>query len=436
VPEALDYGSNVLEAGADQRPWYAGVTGYQWLVLAIASAGWVFDAFEGQVFNITRDDMFRQLLGPGHAPEQKFWGDIFLAIFLLGGTVGGIGFGNLADKVGRKPIMAVTILFYSVFSGLTFFATSLWHVAILRFLVALGVGGEWAVAASLVAEVFPARARARAGGIFHGTSVMGTWLAALAGLAVGTHWRYAYLISIIPALLLVWVRSSIQEPERWKHAGAERQRLGSFRDLIFDARWGPRALFGLLLAAVGLGTFWGVVVAGQDLTRELLLRLGWTVAAATEQSKIAFGFVQATGMGFGFLSMGPLADWVGRRGAFLVMHVAAFIIVPITCYVPHAYWQMLVILPFFGFFTGGMHAGYAIYFPELFPDRIRATGAGVCFNGGRLVAAGMLYVSAVIKSRPGIDLRMAVVILSLLYLLGVLLLLGLPETKGRPLPQD
>ena len=433
--EALDYQSEAA-ALSEVGPWYRQVTGYQWLVLTIASAGWVFDAFEGQVFNITRDDMLRQLLGVGHASEQKFWGDVFLAIFLLGGTVGGIGFGNLADKVGRKPIMALTILFYSVFSGLTYFATSLWHVAILRFLVALGVGGEWAVAASLVAEVFPAKARARAGGIFHATSVMGTWLAALAGLAVGTHWRYAYLMSIVPALLLVWVRSSIHEPERWKSAGAEHQRLGSFRDLFFDARWGPRALVGLLLAAVGLGTFWGVVVAGQDLTRELLLRLGWTASNATAQSKIAFGFVQATGMGFGFLCMGPMAEWVGRRGAFFVMHLGAVIIVPLTCYLPHAYWQMLLILPFFGFFTGGMHAGYAIYFPELFPDRLRATGAGVCFNGGRLVAAPMLYVSALIKSRPGIDLRTAVIFMSLFYVLGLVLLLFLPETKGRPLPQD
>src|SRR6185295_10605911 len=122
-----------------------------------------------------------------------------------GGTVGGVLFGTLADRFGRKPTMAVTILCYSIFSGLTYFATSLWHVAALRFLVALGVGGEWAVAASLVAEVFPPRARARAGGIFHATSVAGTWLAALAGLAVGTHWRYAYLMSVVPALLLVWV---------------------------------------------------------------------------------------------------------------------------------------------------------------------------------------------------------------------------------------
>jgi len=435
VPEALDYQSANAAPPAEGK-WYRQVSSYQWLVLAIASAGWVFDAFEGQVFNITRDDMLRQLLGPGHAAQQKFWGDIFLAIFLLGGTVGGIGFGNLADKVGRKPIMAVTILFYSVFSALTYFATSLWHVAALRFLVALGVGGEWAVAASLVAEVFPETARARAGGIFHATSVAGTWLAALSGLAVGTHWRYAYLISIVPALLLVWVRSSIQEPQRWKAAGLERHRMGSFRELFFDARWGPRAVVGLLLAAVGLGTFWGVVVAGQDLTRELLLRLGWSQANAIEQSKFAYGIVQATGLGFGLVSMGPLSEWLGRKGAFLIMHVAAIIIVPIVCYAPHAYWQMLLLLPIYGFFTGGMHAGYAIYFPELFPDHLRATGAGVCFNGGRFLAAPMLWFSGYIKSRPGVDLRTAIVILSLFYVLGLILLLFLPETKGRPLPQD
>src|SRR5688500_8150140 len=178
-------------------PWYAGVTRYQWLVLVVASAGWVFDAFEGQLFNLTRGQMLPDLLGPDADPaDVRRWGDRFLAVFLVGGTVGGIAFGTLADRLGRKPTMALTILFYSVFSGLTYFASELWHVAVLRFLVALGVGGEWAVAAALVAEVFPATARAHASGIFHATSVFGTWLAALAVLAVGAEWRYAYLIGI------------------------------------------------------------------------------------------------------------------------------------------------------------------------------------------------------------------------------------------------
>jgi len=172
-------------SGTPSAPWWSGVTRYQWLVLAIASAGWVFDTFEGQIFNLTRRQMLEDILGADATPAAiSRWGDIFLGIFLAGGTLGGILFGWLGDVWGRRPAMIVTILMYSVFSGLTYFATELWQVGVLRFLVAMGVGGEWAVAAALVAEVFPARARAHAGGIFHSTSVLGTWLAALAGLAV------------------------------------------------------------------------------------------------------------------------------------------------------------------------------------------------------------------------------------------------------------
>jgi MFS family permease len=421
---------------ATVQPWYAGVTRYQWLVLVIASAGWMFDAFEGQVFNITRGQMLADLMGASSTTERvRMWGDAFLAIFLIGGTLGGVAFGSLADRYGRKPMMAVTILFYSVFSGLTYFATELWHVAALRFLVALGVGGEWAVGATLVAEVFPPRARARASGIFHATSVVGTWLAAAAGLAVGSGWRYAYIIGVVPALLVLWVRSSIHEPERWRRAGESRQKLGSFSELFGVRRWARPAIFGGLLAAVGLGTFWGVTVAGQDLTLALLLRNGVPPAQAAEHAKFAFGIVQTLGGGLGLLSFGPLAERIGRRGAFAFMHLMAFAIVPVICYVPQTYGQMLLLLPIFGFFTLGSHAGYAVYFPELFPDRLRATGTSVCFNGGRLVAAPILWFSGVLKGMPGMDLRHAILLLSTLFLVGLVLLLFLPETRGEPLPE-
>jgi MFS family permease len=431
TPPALD---ESVRAAA--QPWYAQVTRYQWLVLAIASAGWVFDAFEGQLFNITRQDMLRDLLG-GDRASQKFWGDLFLAVFLLGGTLGGVVFGTLADRLGRKPVMAVTILFYSIFSGLTFFATALWQIAALRFLVALGVGGEWAVAAALVAEVFPPRARARAGGIFHGTSVVGTWLAALAGLIVGVHWRYAYVIGVVPALLVLWVRVGVREPRRWERAasGPDKRRMGSFRDLFGDPVWARRAIFGLLLAAVGLGTFWGVTVAGQDLAAEMLKRGGVPVDQANQRAKFAYGIVQAIGAGLGMFSFGPLAERLGRRGAFALLHALALLVVPATCYLPQTYGQLLWMLPAYGFVTVGIHAGYAVYFPELFPDHLRSTGAGVCFNGGRLIAAPLLWLSGWLKSLPGIDLRAAVTILSSTFVAGLFLLLFLPETKGKPLPE-
>jgi MFS family permease len=407
---------------------------YEWLMLIIASAGWIFDTFEGQIFNLTSGQLLADLLGPRHTEADVLrWRDVFLAVFLVGGTTGGVLFGSLADRFGRKSMMSVTILLYSVFSGLTYFATSLWHIAVLRFLVALGVGGEWAVAATLVAEVFPATARARASGIFHATSILGTWLAAIAGLAVGAEWRYAYLIGIVPALLVLWVRASVQEPARWREASTVDRQLGSFRELFGDARWRRHAILGLLLAAVGLATFWGVTIAGQNLMYDLLTRSGLDDQSASQRAKFAYGIIETAGGGLGLLSFGPLAERLGRRGAFALMLAMAFLIVPFTCYVPQTETQMLCVLPVFGFFTLGIHAGYAIYFPELFPSRLRATGSGICFNGGRLAAAPILWFSGALKGMLG--LRLAVTLLGLLFLVGLFVLPFLPETKGKPLPE-
>jgi MFS family permease len=417
--------------------WYEGVTRYQWLVLLIASAGWVFDVYEGQIFNITRDDLLSDVLGVARdAPEVKYYGDVFLGIFLAGGTLGGIAFGSLADRWGRRPVMMLTIVCYSVFSGLTFFADSLWQAAVLRFLVAVGVGGEWAVAAALVSEVFPPKARAQASGIFHDSSILGTWLAALAGIAVGSEWRYAYLVGVLPALLIVWIRSSMEEPAAWSDrkstgdGGAARG--GSLVELLGDPRWRTRAVAGMLLAAVGLGAFWGVTVAGQKLAEQRLLADGVSPVAAQQQAKFAYGIVQAAGGGVGLLAFGPLCARFGRRRAFIVAHLLALVIVPITCYVPASYNQLLLLLPVFGGLTLGMHAGYAIYFPELFPAHLRATGAGFCFNGGRIVSSLVLLLSAELKAV--LDLHLAVTLLSLIFLFGFIVIRFLPETKDQPLP--
>jgi MFS family permease len=421
---------------ADTRPWYADVTGYQWLVLAIASAGWVFDAFEGQLFNMTRSQMLPDLLNAAAKSDLVTqWGEWLLSVFLVGGTLGGIVFGSLADRFGRKPIMALTILFYSVFSGLTYFATELWQVAALRFFVALGVGGEWAVAAALVSEVFPARARAQASSVFHATSIFGTWFAWAVTSWVEKDWRTAFLVGVVPALLVLWVRSGVEEPQRWLQAGEQHKRMGSIAELLGDWRWARSALLGMLLATVGLGMFWAVTVAGQDLTRHLLVSHGMDAAEAEQHAKFAYGFVQAAGAGLGLLCFGPMAARWGRKPAFAIMHIGAMLIVPATCYLPQTYHQLLAILPLYGFFTLGIHAGYAVYFPELFPAHLRATGAGWCFNGGRLLAAGFLGISGWVKSMPGMDLPRAISLLSMLFALGLVVLVFLPETKGRPLPE-
>ncbi|HVT28130.1 MAG TPA: MFS transporter, partial [Lacipirellulaceae bacterium] len=348
--------------------------------------------------------------------------------------------GSLADRYGRRPILIVTILLYSLFSGLTFFATQLWQVTALRFLVAIGVGGEWAVAASLVAEVFPTRARAQASGIFHASSVIGTWAAGIVGMAVGTHWRYAYLVGIIPALLVLWVRARVREPQKWQtmaadatHSPKEAAQLGSFRNLLFDSPWNRRALLGMALAAVGLATFWSVTVAGKALAKQMLMREGVSANIASERATFAYSIVETTGGGLGLLAFGPLSARFGRRRTFIVFQLLAFAIVPITCFAPHSYEQLLVLLPLFGFCTLAIHAGYAIYFPELFPTHLRATGASFCFNGGRVIAGAVLVVSGRLKALPHVDLRWVLTSLGALFLVGAALMLFLPETNRQEL---
>jgi MFS family permease len=426
-----------LPVNAGEMKWYRGITRYQWLVLTIASLGWVFDAFEGQIYNITRADLLPEVLHVAAGdPLTKIWGERLLGAFLLGGTFGGWLFSSLADKWGRNPVLALTILFYSVFSGLTAFVGDVWQLSALRFLVAMGVGGEWAVGAALVAEVFPKRARERAGGIFHATSVGGLWLAAGVGLFVGSHWRVAYLVGVVPALLVFWVRLSIKEPASWQEARQTKSdRLGSFRELLGHPLWRPRAIFGALLAMVGLATFWGVVVAGQDLAADLLRRIGdpdWS-----RKSKIAFGFIQAAGAGAGMLAFGPISARWGCKRAFVLMHIASLLLAPVVCWLPsvlQSYAALLVLLPMFAFFAQSIHAGYAVYFPTLFPSHLRATGSGFCFNTGRLLAAPVLiWLSAWIKSV--LDLRLAISCLATFFLLGLFFLLFLPETQGQDLPE-
>jgi MFS family permease len=424
------------------QPWYRGITRQQWLVLAVASAGWVFDVYEGQIFNITGNQLLADVLHVKSSdPDIKVNLDRILGVFLVGGTAGGLLFGSLADRWGRRPTMVVTILMYSVFSGLTYFAQSLWQVATLRFLVAMGVGGEWAVAAALVAEVFPKRARAQASGIFHATSILGTWLATLAAMAVEEQWRYCFLLGVLPALLILWIRASVAEPKAWVQAGADAKaggtiKPGSFRELLSDGRWRSRALLGMCLAAVGLGSFWAVTIAGQGLAKTMLLREGMSEPEAIKHAQFAYGIVETAGGGLGLLAFGPLCVKLGRRRAFFLIQLAALVIVPVTCFGPASYRQLLFLLPIYGFLTLGMHAGFAIYFPELFPTHLRATGTGFCFNGGRLLAASMLYFSGWLKGLPGMDLRLAVACLGLIFIPGMVVVWFLPETKGQSLPES
>ena len=178
-----------------------------------------------------------------------------------------------------------------------------------------------------------------------------------------------------------------------------------------------------------------VTVGTQDLAREMLIAADMAPELAKQNAKFAYGIIQTAGGGVGLLAFGPLCARFGRRRAFIGMQLLAFLIVPVVCYGPQTYQQLLFILPLYGFLTLGIHAGYAIYFPELFPTHLRATGTSFCFNGGRILAVPVLVFSGWLKADSGMDLRLAVSALGSLFLAGAVVMLFLPETNRQELPE-
>lgn len=430
---------------AESRPWWREVTGYQWLVLLVASAGWVFDIYENQIFAVTKGNMLGDLLKVApNAPAVQQYGDMINSFFLVGGAIGGVLFGMIADRFGRGRAMVLSILVYAVFSALTAAAQTVGQVAVLRFLVATGTGGEWAVAAALVSEVFPRRARAHASGIFHASSILGGMAAGVASIIAGPNWRHAFLLGLVPALLVFAVRFCVRDDGRRgaENAGevetgpAEAQpggRRRGFGEFWSNREYRRRAILGLLLAGIGLIGYWGIYVAGQDLARHFLIKHGVAGPVAEMEAKRAYTFYQNIGNAVGLFSMGPLCAWLGRRRAFVFMQAGAIIAAPLACFLPTSYGMLLVMLSVMGFFVNGMHAGYAVWFPELFPSHLRATGAGVCFNGARLLAAPALAVSGWLKGHMA--LPAAVSLLAGVYVIGLVVAVLLPETKGKPLEE-
>jgi MFS family permease len=449
------------------QPWYAGITRYQWIVLVIASLGWIFDVFEGQVFVASMNEAMPSLLPSGTSSAAiQLYNNIALGAFLAGGALGGVFFGALGDRIGRARTMVVTIVMYSVFTSLTAFAQSWWQVVVLRFLVALGVGGEWAVASAMVAEVFPPRARAWSGAIFHGSSVLGTFLAVAVGMWIVANpllgWRWGFAVGALPALLTIWIRWQLREPETWERDRAERaaagntpsaiDRAGRIRDL-FAPGTASRTLLGFSLAVIGLATFWGVHIYGKDFLlrrarsqAEVLAGLSDDAPASlrqaawqTHQTSIKrvemWGmFLTTTGGGLGLLAFGPICQWLGRRWAFIVFHIGGFAM-GLLLFQEHDRFSdaMLAgLLVVFGFWTLGMHAGYAIYFPELFPTRLRSLGAGFCFNFARFTTALMLLVNGWLQQR-NVSFETAGMSLTFLFLAGAAIAWLGPETKGTTL---
>ncbi len=421
--------------------WHHGVTRYQWLVLFVAWLGWVFDAMDATIYALVLHPALHDLLAAGGidptAGAVAKYGGFILSVFLIGWALGGVLFGLLADRFGRTKVLICTILIYAVFTGMAALSQTWWQLGIYRFLTALGIGGEWAAGAALVAEVWPEDKRAKAAGILQSAWAAGFFIAALINLLLRDHgWRPIFVVGVAPAVVALLVRMWVKEPERWLKARDEVKASAKTQPRLaelFSPALRRPTLVGSGLAFVAVFGLWGATNWTPTLLRASPELHGLDAAAVTSRISYATMMLNAGAL-VGYLSFGPLADRFGRRVVFGLMCLGSLVMLPVTFLTPRSYQHVLLLLPLLGFFNNGIFSGFPIYLPELYPTRLRATGAGFCFNVGRVLASAGPFLTGWLVTVLGGFGRAASAI-ALIYVIGLCLLPFAPETKGKPLPE-
>jgi MFS family permease len=428
---------------------------YQWTVLFAAWLGWGFDVFDGLLFNYVAPNCVPALLGlpigsaAGKAATLR-WGGILTSILLLGWAAGGILFGQIADRLGRTRTLMLTMLLYALGTASCAFAQNIWMLILFRVVASLGIGGEWAAGAAMVAEVVPERRRVEAGALLYTSASAGLFLATFVNFQIAgvffksspeTSWRYVFLFGLVPAAVAFVVRAFVREPERWKEAAAAapRPRLAE----LFTPENRHLTRSGFMMAVVALISWWAInafipivssglaqataKASGLDRAATLALVEGWKARATN---------VFNLGGLIGTLLTIPAAKIMGRRKMFGIYYGLSSLAIFATFGFELAPIVRLYMYFFIGLTVFGVFGSFTYYLPELFPTRLRGTGAGFCYNVGRIVAAFGPFVVGTVASRGADALGTALRLLfwvGLVPLAGVLLTPLAVETKGREL---
>jgi MFS family permease len=429
------------------------MNGYQWTVLFAAWLGWGFDVFDGLLFNYVAPNAVPTLLGLAiGSPEAKkatlLWGGILTSILLLGWAAGGILFGQIADRIGRTRTLMLTMLLYALGTATCAAAPNIWVLILCRVVASLGIGGEWAAGAAMVAEVVPEKRRVEAGALLYTSAPAGLFLATFANFQIAgvffkgapeTSWRYVFLCGLIPAAVAFVVRFFVKEPERWKHAaaGAKPPRLGE----LFTPEVRPSTLSGLSMAVIALIAWWGVnafiptVSTGlaQATAKLQALDRAGTLALVERWKATATNVFNLGGL-IGTLLTIPAAKLMGRRKMFGIYYLASAAAILATFGLDLPPLTRLYMYFFIGVTVFGVFGSFTYYLPELFPTRLRGTGAGFCYNAGRIIAAGGPFLVGTIASRGADSLHSA---MQVLFWIGVVPLIGVAlsgkivETRDR-----
>jgi MFS family permease len=438
------------ERGSGRR--FLDMNGYQWTVVLAAWLGWGFDVFDGLLFNFVAPNCVPTLLGLTiGSPEAKAatlrWTGLLTAVLLIGWAFGGIIFGKLADRIGRTRTLMLTMLLYALGTSLCAFAPNLWVLGFFRLIASLGIGGEWAAGAAMVAETVPEKRRLEAGALLYTSAPVGLFLATWVNFQIAgvwfksvpeSSWRYVFLAGLLPAAVAFLVRIFVKEPERWKTVAAQ-AKPPAISELFTD-KLRPYTLSGFFMALTALIMWWScnafIPVVSTGLAQTAALERGFdraaTLALVEHWKAIATNYFNWGGL-IGTLMTVPAAKLLGRKAMFGIYYLCSGAAILATFGLDLAPEARLAMYFFIGLTVFGVFGSFTYYLPELFPTRLRGTGAGFCYNIGRILAAPGPILIGIVASHGTDSAVRTLFWVGFVPLLGLLFLPWVIETKGRVL---
>jgi len=425
----------IEEVGPPVLPWYRTATRQQWNALLAAKLGWMLDSMDFTLYLWAITTLQREF---GFGTETS---GLLTSVALVTSALGGLVFGVVADRIGRTRALMGTILIYSLCSLGTATAHSVTQLIIWRAALGFGMGGEWATGAVLVSETWPPEHRGKAIGIMQSGWAIGSILAALAAAAVLPHWRWLFVVGVLPAFFTIWIRRSVTEPELWrarKRAGGTLRQVGGRQTTDTGNRHPLREIFSRELAGLTLKAsimtsalmfgYWGLFtwlpaflstpVAEGGAGMSIVRSTGWII-------------LMQIGAFAGYISFGFISDRIGRRITFIGFLAAAAILAPIYGHMGRSPSVLLALGPLLGFFGHGFFSVFGAMLAELFPTRARATAQGFTYNLGRGVSALAPMTIGALAHKRG--LGPALGLTSAFFIAGALMILLMPETRGKKL---
>jgi MFS family permease len=431
--------SPVLDYGRE-RPKLSGA---QWKSGIAAWLGWLFDGLDMHLFGMVAVP-FVTLLMLGDMPRGQAFDDLvkvrsglIQGAFLIGWALGGGFFGRVGDRMGRSRALAFTVLTYACFTGLSFFATHWWHLLIFRFMAALGIGGEWAVGSSLLSETWPKSWRPWIAAVLQTAVNIGVLLAYVAAWILAPyHPKFVFLVGVLPALIVFWIRRAVPEPEEWHAAHTAVSQHPSIRELFR----GPArriTLLTILVCACSLTAWWAFMFWMPQLIRELPDIRHWPDTDRKRLYSTALMIPVLISIPGNFFA-GWLAKRIGFRLAIVVLCLGFGGSIFASFVTAHSWRAMMYLyIPLVGFFSG-IFALFTMYLPPLFPTLLRTTGAGFCYNIGRIITGiGVVLLGYWAVSQGGQqqgNLRLPLLYSSFLFIPAMIGALALPELKDAASP--